>query len=77
MRVSSANEVLASQERRTENAGVVSQSGPLDLDLSGRIGKDLGSSGRPRKVDPRIAQGIHHAAADDHDLGPEDIDQPA
>ena len=69
--------MLSRQQCRAEDAGIVAECGARDLDMAVGVGDDLRPGRGPDEVDPRIAQGADHAAADDHDLRAEDIDQPA
>ena len=69
------HKLLACQKCRAENAGVVAQGGSFDADLPVGVGECLRSGRGADELEIGIAEGPGHSAADDHDLGPEGVDQ--
>ena len=69
------DELLACQEGRAEDPGVVAQGGAFDANRSFGVGEGLDAHRGADQVDVRRAQRPGDAAADDDDLGAEDIDQ--
>ncbi len=67
--------MLARQQGRPQDPGIVAQCRALDANLSLRIGNRLRSGRRSDHFEIGIAERTRHSAADDDDLGTQEVDQ--